>query len=136
VINIKQFEVGMTFEKELRPTLAQGQAYATLFGDHNPVHFDDEAARSRGFKEKVVHGTMVATMADSMLTEAVDGVIAVSKFIRFVRPIFYEDAVIVRAKLTKTDDQKRGIAMTWEVTYTSRGKTCISMVAEVFLPKL
>ena len=135
MITIKQFEVGMTFEKELTLALAQGQAYATLFGDHNPVHFDDEAARARGFKEKVVHGTMVATMADSMLTEAVDGVIAVSKFIRFVRPIFYGDPVIIRARLTKTDDQRRGIAMTWEVTYTSRGKTCVSMIAEAFLPK-
>lgn len=135
MITVKQFALGMTFERQFVPTLEQGQAYADLFGDRNPVHFDDESARVRGFREKVVHGTMVATMADSMLTEAVDGVIAVSKTIRFVRPIFYNEAVTIRATLTKAEPQKRGIAMTWEVTYASRGKTCISMMAEVFLPQ-
>lgn len=50
----------MSEERELRVTFSRDQiaAYAEASGDHNPIHLDEEFARSVGLPGVIVHGML------------------------------------------------------------------------------
>lgn len=42
-------------------------AFATLSGDHNPLHTDDDFARSKGFLGRVVYGGLLAAKVSQLI---------------------------------------------------------------------
>lgn len=42
--------------------------YAKVTYDSNPIHFDSEAARNAGFEDRLVHGTLVASMIPHIIS--------------------------------------------------------------------
>jgi acyl dehydratase len=65
-------------ERELAPwswrvTREQIQAYAEASGDHNPIHLDDEVARSVGLPGVIAHGMLgMAQLANYVVRQAGD----------------------------------------------------------------
>jgi len=62
--------------------------YADLSGDRNPVHLDDEHARSAGFNGVIVHGMCVlATSARAAQNYAPEGLVLQGLDVRFAQPV-------------------------------------------------
>jgi len=57
----------VTFSKE------QIAAYAEASGDHNPIHLDDEFARSVGLPGVIAHGMLQMGIAGTLAAEAAGG---------------------------------------------------------------
>jgi acyl dehydratase len=57
----------VTFTKE------QIAAYAEASGDHNPIHLDDEFARSVGLPGVIAHGMLQMGIAGTVAAEAAGG---------------------------------------------------------------
>ena len=57
----------VTFTKE------QIAAYAEVSGDHNPIHLDDEFARSVGLPGVIAHGMLQMGIAGTVAAEAAGG---------------------------------------------------------------
>ncbi|HEY2597793.1 MAG TPA: MaoC/PaaZ C-terminal domain-containing protein [Candidatus Dormibacteraeota bacterium] len=57
----------VTFTKE------QIAAYAEASGDHNPIHLDDEFARSVGLPGVIAHGMLQMGLAGTVAAEAAGG---------------------------------------------------------------
>ncbi|OGY24146.1 MAG: hypothetical protein A2172_01210 [Candidatus Woykebacteria bacterium RBG_13_40_15] len=61
----------LTAPAELRATRQFDQEtinrYADLVGDHNPIHVDEEFARSTPFGGTIAHGMLVLSLASNML---------------------------------------------------------------------
>ena len=57
----------MTFTRE------QIAAYAEASGDHNPIHLDDEFARSVGLPGVIAHGMLQMGIAGTVAAEAAGG---------------------------------------------------------------
>jgi acyl dehydratase len=57
----------VTFTKE------QIAAYADASGDHNPIHLDDEFARSVGLPGVIAHGMLQMGIAGTVAAEAAGG---------------------------------------------------------------
>lgn len=61
-------DVGGCLRPVLRvPTREQLVRYAGAASDFSPIHFDDENARGRGFKQIIVHGLLKAAFLGDML---------------------------------------------------------------------
>jgi acyl dehydratase len=60
-------ELRVTFTRE------QIQAYAEASGDHNPIHLDDEFARSVGLPGVIAHGMLQMGLAARVAVEAAGG---------------------------------------------------------------
>ena len=57
----------VTFDRE------QIAAYAEASGDHNPIHIDDEFARSVGLPSLIAHGMLQMGIAATVAAEAAGG---------------------------------------------------------------
>ena len=75
-------------EASWTPTKTTPVIYADLSGDRNPVHLDDEHARSAGFDGVIVHGMCVlATSARAAHKYAPEGLVLQSLDVRFAQPV-------------------------------------------------
>jgi acyl dehydratase len=54
-------------------TAADVEAYATITGDRNPLHFDPDFAAATRFGELVVHGGLTAGLFNALVTEELPG---------------------------------------------------------------
>lgn len=66
--------------------------YAATSGDNNPIHLDDEVARSVGLPGVIAHGMLTMALAGRALTSWAGGVEAVVEYgVRFTRPVVVPD---------------------------------------------
>ena len=66
--------------------------YAAASGDANPIHLDDEVARSAGLPGVVAHGMLTMALAGRALTTWAGGVDAIIEYgVRFTRPVVVPD---------------------------------------------
>ena len=60
-------------ERKVRFTREQIAAYAEASGDHNPIHLDDDFARSVGLPSLIAHGMLQMGIAATVAAEAGGG---------------------------------------------------------------
>ncbi|MEK7440306.1 MAG: MaoC/PaaZ C-terminal domain-containing protein, partial [Chloroflexota bacterium] len=66
-LTFDQFNVGDSFTSQSRTvTEADVVSFAGLSGDFNPLHTDEEFARTTPFGTRIAHGMLVAAMATGM----------------------------------------------------------------------
>ncbi|HLK34799.1 MAG TPA: MaoC family dehydratase [Terriglobales bacterium] len=82
--------------------------FADISKDYNPVHFDDRFAQAKGFRGRICHGLLVA----SLLTEIGGqiGWLASEMNFRFRRPVYFGDTIECRLTITELDDRNRARA--------------------------
>jgi acyl dehydratase len=61
--------------------------YAEVSGDHNPIHQDDEVARSVGLPGVIAHGMYTMALAARAVTEWFPGAEVVSLGCKFTNPV-------------------------------------------------
>lgn len=104
----------------------QSKRYAKASGDHNPIHLNEEFAKSVGLPGIILHGLCTLAMATGHLVqEGLSGDPARLKRIkvRFSKPVLMGDELTVKVWETAKDD--RDITWGFEVV-NQRGETVIS----------
>jgi acyl dehydratase len=109
----EDFQVGDTFQIPAKTmTDAHFLCFAGLTGDHHPIHYDDEYARTTRFGKRVAHGlllTALTAVGASTLSSLLEGSIVafVEQSARFLRPVLIGDTVTpeleVSEVIPKTD---------------------------------
>ncbi|GAA4708790.1 MaoC family dehydratase [Pedococcus ginsenosidimutans] len=124
VRTLAETSVGDTIEAR---TIAVGRdtlvAYAAASGDQNPIHQDEQFARSVGLPDVIAHGMWTMGAAGSVVEEwAGDGGRVVEFGTRFTKPVVVPQdggAVEVAGVVKALDEQSR--RATVELTATSGG---------------
>ena len=106
-------QVGDTASQSKTITDADIQRFADLVGDHNPVHLDDEYARTTRFGRRIAHGMLSASLLSAVLANKLPGrgTVYLSQTLKFVAPVFPGDTVTARVTVT-------GVTVTARVTVT------------------
>lgn len=83
-------------------------AFADLTGDHNPVHLDDEFAKTTRFGRRVAHGMLAAGLISSVLANDLPGVgtVYLGQTLSFIAPVYPGDTVTARVTVTKVREDK------------------------------
>lgn len=70
-------------------------AFASLTGDHYPLHVDEAYARATRFGRRVAHGMLTASLLSTTngLLLGRGGGISVEQTLRFLRPVFPGDTI-------------------------------------------
>jgi acyl dehydratase len=86
---------------------ASVRAFAELTGDYNPIHFDADYARQTVFGKPIVHGPLVLTLVTTLFAKELPGPgsVYLSHDIRFVRPVYYGDAVTATLEVTGVSEK-------------------------------
>ncbi|MFZ5718476.1 MAG: MaoC family dehydratase [Pseudomonadota bacterium] len=130
-----ELTVGQTAEMSRVVGAADIEAFAEVSGDNNPVHLDEEYARTTTFGERIAHGMLSAAYISAILGTKLPGpgAIYLSQTLRFRRPVKIGDLVVARVTVTELDEAKgrATLATSCEVN----GKTVVDGEAVVIAPK-
>ncbi len=82
------------------------QKFGELTGDFNPVHFDDEFAKTTRFRKRIAHGMLSATLFSGVLGNGIPGAVYLSQTLKFTAPVYLGDTVTVCATVTNLREDK------------------------------
>jgi 3-hydroxybutyryl-CoA dehydratase len=105
-----QFDKGYAFKLSVQVTDEMVRKFADMCGDFNPIHLDDEYAKSTRFKQRIAHGMIVGALFSRALNDNMgSGGIYLSQTMKFMQPVFINDTVHMEFLVTAMRKEK-GIA--------------------------
>ena len=121
--------MGLEIEpRTFRVTRADLVAYAGASGDHNPIHQDDEVARSVGLPGVIAHGMYTMALAADAVAGWFPGAEVVTFGCKFTNPVLVPAEggaeIEVAGEVRGTDDE--GLT-TVALTVTSHGTKVLGM---------
>jgi 3-hydroxybutyryl-CoA dehydratase len=100
-----EFKVGDLAEYSKTITEADITLFVAVSGDSNPVHVNEEYARTTRFGKRIAHGLLTAGLISAVLGTKLPGpgAIYLSQSLRFLAPVAIGDTVTASATLTEYD---------------------------------
>ena len=84
------------------------KAYADASGDQNPLHQDDNFARSVGFPGIIAHGMFTMAHLTKAITEWVGDPGALKRMhVQFRQVVFMDETIVARGRITELDPEAR-----------------------------
>src|SRR5688572_11988082 len=103
-----KLNVGAT--AEITKTIAESDidAFAEVTGDHNPVHVDEEFAKTTRFGRRIAHGMLTASLISSVLANKLpgEGSVYLNQTLQFVAPVFPGDEITARVTVKEIREDK------------------------------
>jgi acyl dehydratase len=95
---------------EITKTIEQADvdAFADLTGDHNPVHVDEEFAKTTRFGRRIAHGMLTASLISSVLANKLpgEGSVYLGQTLKFVAPVFPGDEITARVTVKEIREDR------------------------------
>ncbi|PHS40167.1 MAG: (R)-hydratase [Robiginitomaculum sp.] len=132
---LDEIKIGMFAENKLVVSAARIDTFAEISGDYNPVHMDEEFAKTTMFGRRIAHGALSASLISAILGNDLPGpgAIFVELNLRFRRPAFIDDEITARAEVAEINERTGRIKM--KVSCSVDGKQIIRGIAGVIVPK-
>ena len=95
---------------EITKTIEQSDidAFARVTGDHNPVHVDEEFAKTTRFGQRIAHGMLTASLISAVLANKLpgEGSVYLGQTLQFVAPVFPGDEITARVTVKEIREDK------------------------------
>ena len=103
-----KFNLGDSAEMTKTIGEADIQAFAEVTGDHNPIHLDDEFAKTTRFGRRIAHGMLSASLISAVLANKLpgEGSIYLGQTLQFVAPVFPGDEITARVTVKDIREDK------------------------------
>ena len=110
---IDDFEVGQHVTLTKTFTEEDVQRFIEITGDVNPLHVDEEFAKSTRFGRRVLHGMLTASILSTMVGMLLPGRGAIyrSQTIRFLLPVHAGDTVTAHFVVRSIDREKHRLTI-------------------------
>ena len=91
------------------------EQFAEVSEDRNPLHLDEEFAKTTQFGQRIAHGMISAGLLSAVHTKYPgDGAVYISQFMKFKRPVFVNDTLTAWTEVQeKVEAKKRLIMKDW-----------------------
>jgi 3-hydroxybutyryl-CoA dehydratase len=106
-------QIGDKFSISKQITEAVVKAFAEFSGDYNPIHLDEEFAKTTRFGKRIAHGMISGALISAVLGYKFKerNVVYLSQTMRFVAPVFLDDTVTITATVTNIREDKQIITL-------------------------
>jgi 3-hydroxybutyryl-CoA dehydratase len=93
-------------------------AFCGLTNDSAPVHFDRDTAIAMGFKDKIVHGLLVAAIYSELLGCRLPGPNSIIQKLSLdmVAPVFVGDTISFRVVVTRFSEAVKAVSLSLSAT--------------------
>lgn len=100
-IRMMKHKVGDSESVTVTITDEMVRAFASLSGDDNPIHLDDDYARKTRFKKRIAHGVILGALLSRVAGTKIPGpgTIVISQDIRYKEPCYIGDTVTAEIKI-------------------------------------
>src|SRR5215203_3869691 len=104
-MNVK---VGDSFSKTREITDELVRAFAEVSGDFNPIHVDEEFAKTTRFGRRIAHGMLSGAFISAVLGYefAEKRIVYLSQTMKFTAPVYIGDTVTTVATVTSIREDK------------------------------
>lgn len=129
-----ELKIGETFSIERQVTDELVRQFADLSGDHNPLHLDDEYAKTTRFGKRIAHGMLSGAFVSAVLGQriSVQKIVYLSQTLKFVAPVFIGDTITTTARVATIRSDKP--IVTLETTCTNQsGEIVVEGEAAIML---
>jgi 3-hydroxybutyryl-CoA dehydratase len=101
-------KIGDKFSTSKQITDSVVRAFAEFSGDFNPIHLDEEFAKTTRFGKRIAHGMITGALISAVLGYKLRErkIVYLSQTMKFVAPVFLDDTVTVTATVTKLREDK------------------------------
>lgn len=122
-----KIKIGDSFSRSREITDELVRAFAEVSGDHNPIHLDEEFAKTTRYGRRIAHGMLTGALISAVLGDELTErkIVYLSQTLKFTAPVFIGD--VVTASLTvKRIRGDKGI-VTMDTTCTNQnGETVVT----------
>ncbi|MGZ3693295.1 MAG: MaoC family dehydratase [Bdellovibrionota bacterium] len=103
-----KFKVGDKASITVRVTDKMIRDFAELSGDRNPVHLDDEFAKTTRFGRRIAHGMITGALISRALATELPGPGAVylSQTLKFTSPVFVDEEITIELTVLNVREEK------------------------------
>jgi acyl dehydratase len=111
-------------------------AFGRLTGDYNPVHFDDEYARTTRFGGRIAHGLLTAGFISAVLGTKLPGpgAIYLGQSFKFTAPVRIGDTITASVEVIAFREDKRIVTLKTDCT-NQRGEVVLTGEAVLLVEK-
>ncbi len=83
-------------------------AFARLTGDTNPLHLDEDYARTTRFGRRIAHGFLTAGLISAVLGTKLPGpgAIYLEQHLRFTKPVYPGDSITAVVEIVRYQEEK------------------------------
>ena len=115
-----ELKLGDTFSTERHITNELVRKFAEVSGDYNPIHLDDEVAKTTRFGKRIAHGMLSGAFISAVLGYELRErkIVYLSQTLKFTAPVFLGDTVTATATVTGIREDKP--IVTLETTCTNQ----------------
>jgi acyl dehydratase len=101
-------EIGQTATIEKTLDKQTVVAFASVSEDYNPIHLDEDFAKTTQFERPIVHGMLASSLISGLLASKVPGAgsIYLGQYLKFLRPIFVGETVTAKVEVTSVREDK------------------------------
>lgn len=95
--------------------------FIKLSSDLNPLHVDDEYARSKGFEGRIVHGALLFAKASYFIGMEIPGkggIFCAAQELKFHNPVYMNERCLARGIVTHKTNSTKTIEMKIEIYKT------------------
>ncbi len=89
------------------------QTFGDLSGDYNPIHFNEEWAKTTLFKSRIAHGILTAASISTAIGMHIPGAgtIYLGQSMKFLRPVRIGDTITTVVEVVEKIDEKKHIRL-------------------------
>ncbi len=129
-----EIKIGDKFANERKVTDELIRAFAEVSGDYNPIHLDDEFAKTTRFGRRIAHGMLSGAFISAVLGYEFEArkIVYLSQTMRFVAPVFIDDTIITTGTVTNIREEK-GIITLETVCTNQNGEMTVKGEAMVMI---
>jgi 3-hydroxybutyryl-CoA dehydratase len=111
--HLEDLSVGQSASFAKTVTEADILLYSAVSGDLNPVHINEDYARTTMFKGRIAHGMLTAGLVSAVLGTKLPGAgcIYLSQTLKFLAPVKAGDTVTARATVKEIIAEKKRVVL-------------------------
>ncbi len=127
-------KIGDSFSTSRLVTDELIRKFAEVSGDYNPIHLDEEFAKTTRFGRRIAHGMLSGAFISAVLGYEFKErkIVYLSQTMRFTAPVFIDDTVTATATVTNIREDK-GIVILETVCTNQDGETLVKGEATVMI---
>ncbi|ALJ34606.1 bifunctional enoyl-CoA hydratase/phosphate acetyltransferase [Azospirillum brasilense] len=134
-VTFEEIQIGQQASLSRRLTMSDIELFATVSGDINPAHLDEEYAADSQFHKVIGHGMWSGSLISAVLGTLLPGpgTIYMGQDLRFKRPVGLGDVITVTVTAKEKHSEKNIVVFDC-VARNQDGKEVVSGLAEVIAP--
>jgi len=134
-MNINDYMIGQTYAEAIFVTRETVLGFASISGDKNPIHVDENFAKNSFYKKNIAHGMLLAAFISKIfgMNFPGPGCIYGSQSFKFLKPVFIDDDLLVVVKITEIDLVKS--KLTFSTVCSVNDVEVLVGEAKIYIPK-